>query len=87
MHIWLNLLLFFFAVDHKAYVYSLGVCEVNQRCTSCPGSPYFIDSVEEITKLGLSPWWRAEGQKSKIQKWPEKPRKLMYEYSKNVPMF
>ena len=71
--------MFFFAVGlkdkHLAYVYSLGVCEVNRRTISCPGLTNFIENVDE---LGFSPWWDTGNQKSKLQKWPEKPKELNY---------
>ena len=74
-------LFIFSTVDHTAYVYTLGVCDINRRSFICPGSLHFFEDVGEIRKLGVSPWWHVEGQTSskRLQKWPEKPEKLKYE--------
>jgi len=71
----------FYTVDHTAYVYTLGVCDINRRSFSCPGSPHFFEDVGEMKKLGMLPWWYVEGQTSskRLQKWPEKPENLKYE--------
>ena len=68
-------------VDHTAYVYTLGVCDINCQSFSCPGSPHFFKDVGEIRKLGVLPWWHIEGQTSskRSQKWPVKPENLKYE--------
>ena len=61
--------------NHVAYIYSLGLCEVNYRIkTTCPGVSYFNENIEQLE--GLAPWWRT----TSTQQWPEMPEQIRYEH-------
>lgn len=58
---------------HHCYVYSLGVCEVNQCILKCSHQ----DTCEEgVEKLTVAPWWSKSKSKAtnKNSQWPDKPK-------------
>jgi len=77
-----SIILFVTEDGHLAYLYSFGVYENHSHTVR-----HTLDSIASCSQkeivvkpnaLTISPWWQ-EDSKKRLQKWPSKPKELIYE--------